>query len=272
MVTESDAFSLKSSINKQYKIFSGKKDVDKLIHIMIEYIIRDFIDSWFSTISESKEFVDENTRVAIEEFVVNICKRIKQFDFVPLATTKLIDDLSNHTKLYRLSIQSTKNENLHKLDKNNKTPYQHNVKTSKSIKEHRRNKSDTDLKWNIGNSIIQKTIANSTFYSVATDENNLMDPKKCLIQTFFENSNNIFKKECLDDQELEKHLVHVMETILYFTISSENFSCITLRSLIASLMANIVKQIINMFSDPDFINLQIARQVCFLIQYCAVKN
>lgn len=170
-------------------------------------------------------------------------------------------EISNHTKIYRLSSQSIKNEDLQKHDKNKKLLFQYDQKKEKSLKEHRRNKSDTDLKWNIGNAMIQKTVANSTFYSVPTDENNLVDPEKRLIQTFFENSSNLFKKECLDDQELELHLTHIVETVLYFCISAENFSCLTLRSLVATIIANIGKLIINMLSDPDFINLTVARQV-----------
>lgn len=63
-----------------------------------------------------------------------------------------------------------------------------------------------------------------------------------------------------------------METILYFTLPEEDFSCIPLRSFLTSLLANVVcKPVIDMLSEPDFINLQVAKSVkktifCSLIQ------
>lgn len=53
-----------------------------------------------------------------------------------------------------------------------------------------------------------------------------------------------------------------METVLYFTLPEEDFACIPLRTFLSTLLANVVcKPIIDMLSEPDFINLQVAKSV-----------
>lgn len=56
-----------------------------------------------------------------------------------------------------------------------------------------------------------------------------------------------------------------MESVLYYTLPEEDFACIPLRIFLSTLLANVVfKPLLDMLSDPDFINLQIARLVCIL--------
>lgn len=56
-------------------MLSGHKEIDQLLHKMIDYILRDYIDSWFNSLSENKEFSEFRTRNCIEESVQNICSR-----------------------------------------------------------------------------------------------------------------------------------------------------------------------------------------------------
>lgn len=59
-----------------------------------------------------------------------------------------------------------------------------------------------------------------------------------------------------------------METVLYFTLPEEDFTCVPLRTFLSTLLANVVcKPIIDMLSEPDVINLQIAKLVCTRIQF-----
>lgn len=59
-----------------------------------------------------------------------------------------------------------------------------------------------------------------------------------------------------------EYLTEVTETILYFTLPDADFACLPLRTFLSTLLANVVfKPLLEMLSDPDFINLQIARLV-----------
>lgn len=174
-----------------------------------------------------------------------------------LITTKVIDDVAAHAKTYNRALK-TLSEQI------KKTPAPSISKFNSPF--HRRNKSDTDVgnsrSWNLGNALINKKVANSTFYSVQTDEN-LLDPEKQLIQLFFDASENDFKDECLSDEMLEKHLIAVLETILYYTLEPEDFKCDAVRSFLAPLLASIIgKSAVNTLSDPDFLNFQIAHVFC----------
>jgi hypothetical protein len=91
----------------------------------------------------------------------------------------------------------------------------------------------------VGSALIHKKVANSTFYSVQTDEK-LLDPERQLIEQFFDNSENLFKDESLDDEALEKHLIAMLETIIYFTLEPEDFNCNAARSFLAPLLSSVV--------------------------------
>ncbi|XP_055715538.1 sorting nexin-13-like isoform X2 [Phlebotomus papatasi] len=247
-----------SSPRKSKKtVLSGNKQIDILLHTIIDYIIRDFIDSWFCSLSEDKEFSEVRVRNSIEEFVTNICTRIKSTQWLPLITTKLIDDVATHTRLYRLAQQSVAATNAEdpKCRLSDKLSPQRNNKQ----RHHRRNKSETDLNWHLGNAAIQKNVANSKFYTKTIDEQTLLDPEMKLLHAFFDNC-GIYQKECLNDNDLEDYLTHIMETVLYFTLPEEDFACLPLRTFLCTLLANVVvKPALEMLADPDFINLQVAR-------------
>lgn len=57
-----------------------------------------------------------------------------------------------------------------------------------------------------------------------------------------------------------------METLLYFTIPDDDFKCLPLRNFLSTMLANVVcKPILELLSDPDFINLMVARLVSIYI-------
>lgn len=107
----------------------------------------------------------------------------------------------------------------------------------------------------------QKTVANSRFYTKDIKEECLLDPEMKLLHTFFDNCGK-FRDECLDEGKLEKYLTQVAEAILYFMLPADDFACLPLRTFLATLLANVVfKPVLDMLSDPDFVNLQVARLV-----------
>lgn len=240
---------------KKKKIISGNKQIDSLLHTIIDFIIRDFIDSWFSSVSSSKEFTEVSTRSSIEETAINICKRIKNAPLLPLLTTKLIDDVATHCRLYRLAQQTVTN----KKAEQKKMKLREKLSPQRSIKgSHRRNKSDTDLNWHLNAGL--KNVANSKFYTAQPDEQ-YVDPEMRLNNAFFDNC-DLYKSECLDERALETYLTRITETILYYSLPEADFDCLILRTFLGTLLANVVfKPLIYLLADPDFINLQIARQV-----------
>lgn len=55
--------------------FTGQPQLDCLLQTIIDYILRDFLHSWFQEVSTDKEFVDVRTKQSIEETIGNVCQR-----------------------------------------------------------------------------------------------------------------------------------------------------------------------------------------------------
>ncbi|XP_055546988.1 sorting nexin-13-like isoform X2 [Wyeomyia smithii] len=248
---------------RKKKILSGNKAVDKLIHTIVDYVIRDFINSWYTVVSDSHEFSDTNIRTSVETLILKVCQRIKVAELLPLMTTKVIDDLARHTRFYRLATQDVSNSsNLPNPSDQKRMKIHEKLSPQKKNHRdngHRRNKSETDLTWHLGNAALQKNVANSKFYGVQADEQSLVDPEVMLLNSFFGFSDE-YKLECLDENALLEYFKRIAETVLYFTLPDEDFNCLTLRTFLCNILANnILKPMFATLTDPDFINLQIAK-------------
>lgn len=201
-------------------MLSGNKQIDQLLHTIINYILRDFIDSWFFSLSDNKEFSEFRTRNCIEESVQNVCTRVKNQSWVPLMTTKLVDIVATHARLYRkanatlnLQLDETKStsfsgSNQFQTNTSNSSPQRRVSSNNRKINQHRRNKSETDL--NFGYQNVQRTFGNSKFYDSmdqsrkkSTDKIPVGDASEAKLITAFFNQCELYKEECLDDQALE---------------------------------------------------------------------
>lgn len=197
---------------KTRAILCGNKQIDHLLHTIINYILRDFIESWFISLSDNKEFSDYRVRNSIEESLQNISARIKNTQWVPLMTTKLVDTVAMHARLYRLATETVNlaldNDVKASNNKSNErdSPQRRNV--GNKMQEHRRNKSDTDLnRYVSGNGTKHST----KFYvdiGAKDGEEKFVDPEVKLTNAFF-NHSDLYRDECLDDQALESKISFV---------------------------------------------------------------
>lgn len=133
----------------------------------------------------------------IECLFKRFISRIKNVQWIPLITTKLIENVATHSRLYRLASQAVTNSEL-KDNKSNQSPQRRTTKKE----QHRRNKSDTDLNWYLSNVSMHKNVANSKFYTDHVDEKSLVDPEVKLLHAFFSICDT-YRDECLDDEALE---------------------------------------------------------------------
>lgn len=197
-------------------MLSGYKQIDQMLHTIIDYILRDFIDSWFFSLTDNKEFSEFRTRNCIEDSIQNICNRIKNIQWVPLITTKLVDNVAMHARFYRLAnedAKSTQEDGAKRSEPKsgqNSSPQRFPVATNrgKLQQKHRRNKSDTDLSWYATN---QRTVGNSKFYE-GDQQPTSERPKPCdhetkLVNAFFDQC-DLYRNECLDEKSLEGESWH----------------------------------------------------------------
>ncbi len=64
----------KTSRGKLDMRISGSAIIDEIIHEMIDYVIRDYVHSWYDYVSDDDEFLHE-LRKAIQEALVNLSSR-----------------------------------------------------------------------------------------------------------------------------------------------------------------------------------------------------
>lgn len=69
-----DPSRVKSPRGKLDMRISGSAIIDEIIHEMIDYIIRDYVHSWYNYVSDDDEFIHE-LRAAIQEALVNLSTR-----------------------------------------------------------------------------------------------------------------------------------------------------------------------------------------------------
>ena len=96
---------------------------------MLQYIIRDYIENWYGLISSDAEFLYES-RQNLQNLTINISNRYqlfcvctlqkkhgrffnrcKEVDWSPFLTTKLVDIVAAHIRLYRHSKSKGKDSN-----------------------------------------------------------------------------------------------------------------------------------------------------------------
>lgn len=76
-----------------------------------------------------------------------LTSRVKEVDWIPYLTTRLVDDAATHLRLFKQSRAKMKY-----LDKNIKSPRNSPLRDKSSPKKttHKRNKSETDINWYYG--------------------------------------------------------------------------------------------------------------------------
>ncbi|CAG7829085.1 unnamed protein product [Allacma fusca] len=99
--------SVKSPRSKMDMRLTGSAIIDETIHEMVDYIMRDYVHSWYDYVSEDDEFIHE-LRKTMQETLVILSSRVKEIDWIPFLTTQLVDDAASHLRLYRSALTKTK--------------------------------------------------------------------------------------------------------------------------------------------------------------------
>ncbi|RZF41068.1 hypothetical protein LSTR_LSTR002700 [Laodelphax striatellus] len=204
---------------------TGSQVIDEQLHEILEFTIRDYVYPWYDEVSADDDFPHE-IRVAAHKLIVAFASRMKEVDWIPYLTTRLVDDAASHLRLFRQARARMK-------------------QGTNGTGEHRRQASG-DHRWINSNSNGAKTEAKSpvdlecAFFDLElTMEENLI----CRDHVCFDSENEInFVRE-------------ICEVVLFLMLPEENFHCKSLRYFVRELLVNsILMPLIEMFSDPDYIN------------------
>uniref|UniRef100_A0AAF5PVJ5 PXA domain-containing protein n=1 Tax=Wuchereria bancrofti TaxID=6293 RepID=A0AAF5PVJ5_WUCBA len=85
---------------EQEQPMTNSATIDAILEQMLSYVIRDFIDSWYSSLTPDLHFKESLKRCA-RRTVAAFSQCVQKVDFVPLLTQHIVDDIASHFRLFR---------------------------------------------------------------------------------------------------------------------------------------------------------------------------
>ncbi|KOC61655.1 Sorting nexin-13 [Habropoda laboriosa] len=98
------------------KRITGSRIIDESLQEILDFIIRDYVEPWYSIITDDEEFI-YSVRDTAQKIAINIANRVKGVDWIPYLTTRLVDDAASHVRLYRQARARIKQLRTKKLQK-----------------------------------------------------------------------------------------------------------------------------------------------------------
>ncbi|KAK6165250.1 hypothetical protein SNE40_022210 [Patella caerulea] len=89
------------------KRMTGASVIDDVLKELLEFTIRDYIKTWYRTISDHDAF-HVNIWQCVQKVVITFAHRTKEIDWMPYFTQRLVDDFASHIRLYRRVLDKKK--------------------------------------------------------------------------------------------------------------------------------------------------------------------
>ncbi|KAL3282364.1 hypothetical protein HHI36_005550 [Cryptolaemus montrouzieri] len=232
---------------------TGSDLIDSSLQEILGYIIRDYVLPWYNLISRDTEFPEVTVKRTAQALAINISNRIKEIDWVPYFTTRLVDEAASHLRLFRQARAKLKLQSSFKTARN--SPLK-DLKSSPKKSSHKRNKSETDINWYYNRTTEQEKMLGASKFCNAEKRK-----VKTLEEIFFDlemvmEGNLICRDGVCENPNLEKeYLTELAQILLYILLPDEDFQCRPLRFLLREIVCNVVfLPLITMLSDPDYVN------------------
>uniref|UniRef100_A0A0K2UHU8 Sorting nexin13like [Megachile rotundata] n=1 Tax=Lepeophtheirus salmonis TaxID=72036 RepID=A0A0K2UHU8_LEPSM len=98
---------------------SGHPDIDTILSEIIHFVFRDHIHSWHSQLTYSRAFSMSLSKT-VSCLLKSLSTQVQKVDWIPYLTTKLVDDVASHVRLFKKARRLMKKERC--SDENNKLP------------------------------------------------------------------------------------------------------------------------------------------------------
>ncbi|XP_031846368.1 sorting nexin-13 [Nomia melanderi] len=237
------------------KRITGSRIIDDSLQEILDFIIRDYVEPWYSIITDDEEFI-YSVRDTAQKIAINIANRVKGVDWIPYLTTRLVDDAASHVRLYRQARARMKQLRSKKLQKGSASSSTSSG-TPKKTPTHRRNKSETDVSWYSQSKFYIPNLSSLTEPIETGEEKEEESLEKIFFDLEVQMENNLICRDLVctnGTQELE-FLGEISEILLYLVLPKGDFDCLTVRFILRELLVNvIIRPLLDLFSDPDYIN------------------
>ena len=80
--------------------FSGSPHIDEPLNLILSYVFRDYIYPWHFKLTHDRAF-PIHLKDSINYVMAFLSLRIKSIDWIPFLTTRLVDDVASHVRLFK---------------------------------------------------------------------------------------------------------------------------------------------------------------------------
>ncbi|XP_017768744.1 PREDICTED: sorting nexin-13-like isoform X2 [Nicrophorus vespilloides] len=242
--------------NSDHRV-TGSELIDTSLQEILGYVIRDYVSPWYNLISTNEDLPQKSVRKSAQKLAINISNRVKEVDWIPYLTTRLVDDAASHLKLFKQARAKMKQEERPKSPRN--SPRRETRISPK--RTHKRNKSETDIAWYFGSrnsdkKDVEYTVGHtSKFYVNDSGKQSSLEDYFFDLECTMENNAVCRDLICTDDEKEKEFLSELVELLLYILLPDKDFQCKPLRFILRELFSNcVILPLFSMLSDPDYIN------------------
>ncbi|KDR10032.1 Sorting nexin-13 [Zootermopsis nevadensis] len=236
---------------------TGSQVIDESLREIIGYVLRDYVFPWYDRLSADSEFPHEIRQTA-QRVIVTFAGRMKEVDWIPYLTTRLVDDAASHLRLFRQARAKMKQQR-----SRHKQQPSVEIRTSMSIpgameldtKRGERG-SSTGKQVESPASVISETSMGGT-----NNASSGAKPSVDLETLFFDlevtMEDNLLCRDlvCTEKDSERQYLQDVSEVLLFLLLPVDDFHCKPLRFLLRELLVStVVLPLFGLVSDPDYIN------------------
>ncbi|XP_023314813.1 sorting nexin-13-like isoform X2 [Trichogramma pretiosum] len=232
---------------------TGSHIIDESLQEILDFVLRDYVEPWYCVLTNDEEFT-KSVRDTAQKIAINIANRVKDVDWIPYLTTKLVDDAASHMRLYRQARAKMKHVRCSTSSKGSSSSQSGG--TPKKTPTHRRNKSETDVFWYSQSRFYIPNLS-SLNEPVENGEKEVESLEKAFFDQEVQMENNLICRDivCTDPEQELAFLGEISEILLYLLLPKSDFDCLTVRFILRELLVNvIIKPLLDLFSDPDYIN------------------
>ncbi|KAJ9575635.1 hypothetical protein L9F63_007496, partial [Diploptera punctata] len=237
---------------------TGSQVIDESLQEIIGYVLRDYVSPWYNRLSVDPEFPYE-VRQTAQRVIVTFAGRMKEVDWIPYLTTRLVDDAASHLRLFRQARAKMKQ---HRSKHKKQPSADMRQTTSTAAAETVRFRSKNEIYISVcydgkragvskqGELSADVSTSNSTSKSPPDLESIFFDLEVTM-------EDNLLCRDlvCTEKDSERQYLQDMSEVLLFLLLPVDDFHCKPLRFLLRELMVStVVLPLFALVSDPDYIN------------------
>ncbi|PNF27617.1 hypothetical protein B7P43_G02252 [Cryptotermes secundus] len=236
---------------------TGSQVIDESLQEIIGYVLRDYVSPWYDRLSANEEFPHEIRQTA-QKVIITFAGRMKEVDWIPYLTTRLVDDAASHLRLFRQARAKMKQQrSRHKQQPSSEIrPSMSTAGTTES--DSKRGERSSSAGRQVESSA---PVTSESSMGITNNPSSGVKPPVDLETLFFDlevtMEDNLLCHDlvCTEKDSERQYLQDVSEVLLFLLLPVDDFHCKPLRFLLRELLVStVVLPLFGLISDPDYIN------------------